>query len=67
MKSNMIWNLNWSSASDFLAMGGYGFYVWGSFGLTALIILLELWSLSMRRRSLLALNADVDETDLENS
>ena len=67
MKSNMIWNLNWSSASDFLAMGGYGLYVWGSFGLTALIILLELWSLSMRRRSLLALNADVDETDLENS
>lgn len=67
MKSNMIWNLNWSSASDFLAMGGYGLYVWGSFGLTALIILLELWSLSTRRRSLLALNADVGETDLENS
>lgn len=67
MKSNMIWNLNWSGASDFLAMGGYGLYVWGSFGLTALIILLELWSLSMRRRSLLALNADVGETDLENS
>ena len=67
MKSNMIWNLNWSSASDFLVMGGYGLYVWGSFGLTALIILLELWSLSLRRRSLLALNADVDETDLENS
>jgi len=31
----------WKSFSDFLAMGGYGFYVWGSFGLTALIMLIE--------------------------
>ena len=31
----------WNSLSDFLAMGGYGFYVWGSFGLTALIIAIE--------------------------
>ena len=67
MKSNMIWNLNWSSASDFLAMGGYGLYVWGSFGVTALVMLLELWSLSMRRKSLLASQGDADETDLENS
>ena len=67
MKSNMIWNLNWSSASDFLSMGGYGLYVWGSFGVTALVMLLELWSLSMRRKSLLASQGDADETDLENS
>jgi heme exporter protein D len=26
--------MNWASASDFFAMGGYGLYVWGSFGLT---------------------------------
>ena len=25
--------MNWGSLADFLAMGGYGFYVWGSFGL----------------------------------
>jgi heme exporter protein D len=31
----------WNSFSDFLAMGGYGFYVWGSFGVTALIMLIE--------------------------
>jgi heme exporter protein D len=31
----------WNSFADFLAMGGYGFYVWGSFGLTALIMALE--------------------------
>jgi len=31
----------WNSFSDFLAMGGYGFYVWGSFGVTALIMAIE--------------------------
>ena len=31
----------WKSFSDFLAMGGYGFYVWGCFGVTALIMLIE--------------------------
>ena len=31
----------WNSLSDFLAMGGYGFYVWGSFGVTLLIMALE--------------------------
>lgn len=31
----------WNSFSDFLAMGGYGFYVWGSFGATALIMAIE--------------------------
>ncbi len=27
--------MNWGSASEFFAMGGYGLYVWGSFGVTA--------------------------------
>ncbi len=31
----------WNSFSDFLHMGGYGLYVWGSFGVTALIMLVE--------------------------
>ena len=33
----MIWN----SASDFFAMGGYGLYVWGSFGVCALAMAVE--------------------------
>lgn len=33
--------IHWNSFADFIAMGGYGFYVWGSFGLTALIMLIE--------------------------
>ena len=31
----------WNSFADFLAMGGYGLYVWGSFGVTALVMVLE--------------------------
>ena len=31
----------WNSLGDFLAMGGYGLYVWGSFGVTALIMIVE--------------------------
>ena len=33
--------MTWNSASDFFAMGGYGLYVWGSFGACALALLLE--------------------------
>ena len=33
----MIWN----SWSDFWAMGGYGVYVWSSFGVTAVLMALE--------------------------
>ncbi len=40
--------MNWSSVSDFLAMGGYGLYVWGSFGMVALAIALEVWQLFSR-------------------
>jgi heme exporter protein D len=34
--------------NEFLAMGGYGFYVWGSFGITFLSMALELWLLNKR-------------------
>ena len=33
--------MNWGSASEFFAMGGYGLYVWGSFGVTAAALLVE--------------------------
>ena len=36
--------------SEFFAMGGYGFYVWGSFGATALVVVVEMLSLRARRR-----------------
>jgi heme exporter protein D len=42
----------WNSWSDFVAMGGYGLYVWGSFGVTALVLAAEIWSVAARRRAL---------------
>ena len=33
--------MRWDSWSQFWAMGGYGDYVWGSFGVTALFMALE--------------------------
>jgi len=41
--------MNWGSLNDFLAMGGYGSYVWGSYGVTVLCILLEILSLKGRK------------------
>ncbi len=34
--------MEWASWSAFWDMGGYGLYVWGSFGATALILLMEI-------------------------
>ncbi|MCA0240397.1 MAG: heme exporter protein CcmD [Proteobacteria bacterium] len=42
--------LYWNSLSDFLSMGGYGLYVWGSFVLTAAVLGGELLALRQRRR-----------------
>jgi heme exporter protein D len=42
--------MNWGSAGEFFAMGGYGVYVWGAYGVTALCIAIELWTLARRAR-----------------
>jgi len=61
------WNLNWANVSEFLAMGGYGLYVWGSFGVTALVLIAELWSLAARRRALVRMAAHTTpHTDFPN-
>jgi len=45
--------MNWGSASAFFEMGGYGLYVWGSYGVAALLMLAEPWLVHRRlRRSL---------------
>jgi heme exporter protein D len=45
----MIWN----SWTEFWAMGGYGLYVWGSFGVTALCLALEMiWVKNARAQAL---------------
>ena len=42
----------WTSWSEFFAMGGYGLYVWGSFGMCAAVLALEVGLLGARRRAL---------------
>ncbi|HMM46513.1 MAG TPA: heme exporter protein CcmD [Thiobacillaceae bacterium] len=42
--------MNWESWAAFWAMGGYGLYVWGSFGVTVLCIVGEIWLLGRQRR-----------------
>jgi heme exporter protein D len=39
--------------SEFLAMGGYASYVWGSYGVTALLVIVEILLVRRRRRTLL--------------
>jgi len=46
--------IHWNSFADFLAMGGYGFYVWGSFGVTALIMTIEPIMVARNRRITIA-------------
>jgi len=41
--------MQWSSLGEFLAMGGYGLYVWPSFGMTALCMAWEVLALRLRR------------------
>jgi heme exporter protein D len=37
--------------ADFFAMGGYGFYVWGSYAVTAALIAVETVAVRWRLRS----------------
>lgn len=46
--------MQWGSLENFLAMGGYGFYVWGSYGVAVAVIAAEIWALRHRRRVALA-------------
>lgn len=47
--------MNWGSWDNFLAMGGYAVYVWGSYGVTLALIVAEVALLRMRRRSMLTM------------
>ena len=43
--------MTWGSLGNFLAMGGYGLYVWGSYAVTLALIAAELVVLAKRWRS----------------
>ena len=47
--------------SQWLAMGGYGLYVWGSLGVSLAALVLEVWLVRVgRRQALEAVCADMD-------
>jgi len=45
--------MHWNSAAEFFAMGGYALYVWGSFGITAAVMAIEVLLLSRQRTRVL--------------
>ncbi len=45
--------MQWNSFQDFWNMGGYALYVWGSFGLTAAVVVAEVALVRARRQRVL--------------
>ncbi len=43
---------NWSSWSEFFSMGGFGVYVWGSYGITLVLLAGEVLLLWKRKRNI---------------
>jgi heme exporter protein D len=56
--------MNWQSFEHFVHMGGYGLYVWGSYGMTLLVLFAEALAAKHRRRQAFA--AARNESELEN-
>ncbi|ULA65569.1 MAG: Heme exporter protein CcmD [Nitrospira sp.] len=52
--------MQWGSLNEFLAMGGYGAYVWPSFGVTALGMI---WEVLLLRRRHAAVRAALNRPD----
>jgi heme exporter protein D len=42
--------MNWGSFDEFVRMGGYGLYVWGSFGVTLAVMAFDALAAVRRRR-----------------
>jgi heme exporter protein D len=54
--------MNATDLGSYLAMGGYGLYVWGSMGMCVAVVIAEVLSLRARRRALLQEMATDDDT-----
>jgi len=50
--------------AEFFEMGGYGFYVWGAYGVAALAIVVEILGVRSKRRATLAEARLVAPTEL---
>ena len=57
--------MHWNSFADFVHMGGYGLYVWGSYGAVLVVMLIEpLLAVQRRRRALLDVATQVGTGEL---
>lgn len=59
--------MHWNSFADFVHMGGYGLYVWGSYAAALVVMLIEPLLASQRRRKALAdvaLQADAENAEM---
>jgi heme exporter protein D len=55
--------MNWTSAAEFFAMGGHGFFVWASYGLAfALMVIEPLLARHRHRQALAACGANPPDT-----
>jgi len=43
--------MKWQSLEQFLSMGGYALYVWGSYGVAVAVVMIELALLRARTRA----------------
>lgn len=57
--------MNWNSATEFFAMGGYGWFVWGSYSVTLAFMVVEpLLAARRHRAAMQALQADETQGEL---
>lgn len=59
----------WASWADFFAMGGYAFFVWGSYAVAAVLMIAEVILVMRRHRETLARLArtvDVEQVRVES-
>jgi len=56
--------MNWNSAGEFFYMGGYALFVWGSYSVVAVCMLVEPWLARRRQRAAIRSIGDSD-TNLE--
>ncbi len=44
--------MNWENPSQFFAMGGHGLYIWASYGVLLLFILVEIFAVKKHRKDI---------------
>jgi heme exporter protein D len=59
--------MQWGSVTEFLAMGGYALYVWGSYLVTAAALAAEIWLLARRSRTLRGIAGHIERSGSKQS